>query len=394
MKSIQLKAILALFLTGILVWTGCGKKDEKPNPVGPSISNFSATSTPSGTLSTNGDTLKVNLGASITFSLKVSKGNTSEDKVLKQFKVTKELIGVGPLPNLKDTTYAQNLNKDNITYTINDAVSSTTSGTYKYVFSISDYNNKTATKVFWVKAGAPCGIGVSVTSVASDSLTVTVAGSGLTTGSYEYSFDNGGTWSSTATHTYNTTGNKTILVRNSANTACASSTTFNVTGKKLREKIGVLLGGNTSSEPSLYDVEGEQRYSYTAVNTGSETSAQSLIDFVLFSGTNFVAPSHSISGENYSYSNWPSTNRNATKFYGSINQSTYDGATTNANLLSLISGSSTTKSPTLSVNNGFAFESVNSSGTVVSRGLVLVTNISGSGSSIQITFKVKRYQVN
>ncbi|MDW8302635.1 MAG: hypothetical protein RML38_09205, partial [Bacteroidia bacterium] len=216
MKSISLKVVLALFITGILVWTGCKKDDDQPKAVGPSLSNFSVTSTPTGTLSANGDTLKTNVGASLTFKIRASKGNTSEDKYLKQFKVTAELIGGTGSNTVKDTTYTESAKKENVDFTISYTLPAN-SGTYRFVFTISDYNNKTATKTFFVKAGVPCGIGVSVTSIASDSLTVTVAGSGLTSGTYEFSFDGGTTWTTSTTHSYGTVGTKTILVRSAAN---------------------------------------------------------------------------------------------------------------------------------------------------------------------------------
>jgi len=385
MKSIQLKSILALFLTGILVWTGCGKKDEKPNPVGPSITSFTATSTPAGT--TSGDTLKVNLGASITFNIKVAKGNTSEDKVLKQFKVTKELIGVGSLGNLKDTTYTEAAKKENVEYNLNDAVSATTSGTYKYVVTISDYNGKTASKTYFVKSGTPCGISVSVTSVASDSLTVTVAGSGLTSGGYEYSFDGGTTWSSTATYTYTSTGSKTIQVRQAGTPTCASSATFNVTGKKLRQNTGINMGAETATPPSLYDADGNMTYSYSSIAAADRAK----VDFACHTGgsssTYLWAPAATGS---FSFSGWSTTERMNTKFYGSITNTQYTNAMTNADINSLASGASTDKSPALAANSGFVFETVNASGNVVARGIVWVTAFT-AGSNGTVTFNVKMF---
>jgi len=385
MKSIQLKSILALFLTGILVWTGCKKKeDTKPTAVGPSITSLTAVSTPAGT--TSGDTLKVNLGASITFTIKVAKGNTSEDKVLKQFKVTKELIGVGLLPDLKDTTYTEAAKKENVEYTLNDAVSATTSGTYKYVVTISDYNGKTASKTYFVKSGTPCGISVSV-SVASDSLTVTAIGSGLTSGGYEYSFDGGTTWSSTATYTYTSTGSKTIQVRSAGTPTCASSTTFNVTGKKLRENTGINMGAETATPPSLYDADGNMTYSYSSISAANRAK----VDFVCHTGgsssTHLWAPAAS---GTFSFSGWSTTERMNTKFYGSITNTQYTNAMTNADINSLASGSSTNKSPALAANTGFAFETVNASGNVVARGIVFVTAFT-PGSNGTVTFKVKMF---
>jgi hypothetical protein len=387
MKSIQLKSILALFLTGILVWTGCKKKDEKPTAVGPSITSLTATSTPSGT--TSGDTLKVNLGASITFNVKVAKGNTSEDKVLKQFKVTKELVGVGALPNLKDTTYTEAAKKENVEYTLNDAVSATTSGTYKYVFTISDYNGKTASKTYFVKSGTPCGISVSVTSVASDSLTVTAAGSGLTSGGYEYSFDGGTTWSSTATYTYTSTGSKTIQVRQAGTPSCASSTTFNVTGKKLRENTGINMGAESSSKPSCYDADGNHTYSISTIAAADRVK----VDFLCHtSGVNTYlwAPATSSAIFTGYLSSWSSSERMNTKFYGTITQAQYDNAVTNADINGFTTGSSTDKSPNLAANSGFAFETVNASGNVVARGIVWVTAFT-AGASGEVTFKVKMF---
>ncbi len=385
MKSIQLKFVFALFLTGILVWTGCKKKDEKPTAVGPSVTISNVTSAPSGTR--NGDTLKVDLGATVTFTVSVSKGNTSEDKVLKQFKATKELIGVGALPNLKDTTYTESAKKENLTYTLNDVVSATTSGTYKYVFTISDYNGKTATKTFFVKSGTPCSIGVSVTSVASDSLTVTVAGSGLTSGGYEYSFDGGTTWSSTATYTYTSTGKKTILVRQAGTPTCASSTTFNVTGKKLRTNTGVNLGAETATPPSLYDADANVTYSYSTIIDTNRAK----VDFACHTGgtsnTNLWAPAAS---GTFMYSGWSSTDRMNTKFFGSITYTQYTNATTNADILSLVSGSPTNKSPNLAANTGFAFSTVDASGNVVANGIVWITNFT-PGPSGTVTFDVKIY---
>lgn len=386
MKSIQLKSILALFLTGILIWTGCKKKDDdKPTAVGPSISNFSATASPSGTL--NGDTLSVNLGATVTFKLSVGKGNTSEDKVLKQFTAIKELVGVGTIGDpLEDTTYAESVKKENESYTLTDVIPTTTSGTYKYTFTISDYNGKTASKVFYVKAGTPCGIGVSVTSVAADSLTVTVQGSGLTSGGYEYSFDGGTTWSSTPTYTYNSTGTKTIQVRQAGTPTCASSTTFNVTGKKLRENTGITLGAqNNLTDPSLYDVEGNQRYSYSTINDADKPKVDFACHTDNVGATHIWAPSAT---GGFSFSGW--TERRATKFYGTVTQAQYDSATTNADIKGFTTGSSTDKSPALAANTGFAFETVDGSGNVVARGIVWVTGFT-SGTNGKVTFKVKLF---
>jgi hypothetical protein len=385
MKSIQLKTILALFITGVLVWTGCGKKEEKPNPVGPTVNITNVSSTPSGTKT--GDTLKVDLGAAIVFAVSVSKGNTSEDKVLKQFKVSKELIGVGSLGFIKDTTYAENLKKENISYTLNDAVSSTTSGTYKYVFTISDYAGRTSSKTFFVKSGTPCNIAVAVTSVAADSLTVTAAGSGLTSGGYEYSFDSGTTWSATATYTYATTGNKTILVRQAGTPTCANSVTFNVKGKKLRENTSITLGAETSTSPSLYDADGNMTYSYSAIAAADRAK----VDFVCHTGgtpnTNLWAPA---ANGTFTFSSWSSTERMNTKFYGAITNTQYTNAMTNADINGLASGSSTNKSPNLGSGTGFAFETVNASGNVVARGIVWVTAFT-SGSNGTVTFNVKMF---
>lgn len=384
MKSYSLKTMLALFVTGMLILSSCGKKeDTKPTPVGPNISGFTATATPSGT--TSGDTLKVNLGATISFGLTVGKGNTSEDKNLKQFKVTKDLVGVGSLGSLKDTTYTEAAAKQNVTYALSDVVSATTSGVYKYVFTISDYNSKTSTKTYYVKSGTPCTIGVAVTSVAADSLTVTVAGSGLTSGTYEYSFDGGTTWASTTTYMFTTVGSKNIQVRQAGTPTCASNTTFMVKGKKVRTNSSIVLGAETASSPSLYDADANMTYSYSA------TTAQPTADFAMHTGgtssTKFHAPS--VSGT-FSYSGWTAAQRLATKFYGSITQTQYNAVTTNADLTGLVTGGSTTASPALATNSGFAFETVNSSGTVIARGVVWVTAFT-SGANGSATFNVKLY---
>lgn len=333
---------------------------------------------------TTTDTIQAKLGAICIMDIAVFKGKSA----IKQVSVSRTNLSNGVFQVLKDTTY--NTQNEMVKLSISSNMGNIT-GLWKYELIARDESNNTVKKYIHIRVGQNCpSLSLSFLGFTNaDSNRIKVQGTGLSTGTvYQYSYDNGISWTYTNEFTYKTSGTKTIYARNKDNPACVGSTTVSVTGKKILTHTIQLGAELNTTYPNFYDVESKNTHFYSTAFAN-----QNFIDWVYrtYSGKAYLfSPKSAADSNYYNMNTW--TTRLASKFFNAVSLSEYNNTVSSIEIKAAQRGGEKDISPVLGNQVCIPFLVVNPGNIVKANGIACVKDFQ-AGSGGYATFELKYYLI-
>jgi hypothetical protein len=389
-----------LMLAMVLVLSSCGdSKNDEPtvDPEKSPVITLSATGSGGATGGiTANQTYQVGstVPNELVFFVNTSKNSTTNEK-LESFEVTLSVNNASPLMVSGFPQELRNAERDGFVAREVRVPAPTAAGTYVYNFRVIDNKN------FLGVVSISITIQAQVDCSSSTANTLALPAANVTSGVYAftatggatpylYSFDGGETWSATTTFTPTKNGTYTAYVVD--DNGCVATREFSVTNLSLTEYVGVVLGGQTNTNPSAYNVKTNTRWSIVKF-----TEQKASLDFVYYYGTTNMAtiasPSDATVAEVFGAYGISTSGANSVQFK-KLTTTPYAGATTGSSMSDTWTASGATASSlatSLAANNEIAFRTTSGGSDVY--GIIKVTAISASSASGAITFSVKRQQI-
>ncbi|MCS7078147.1 MAG: hypothetical protein NZ455_15650 [Bacteroidia bacterium] len=359
---------------------GCKKKQDEPE------SNFKVEINtqifPAAT--TIADTLQVRVGSICLMGITLRKGKNP----IKRVTILRTNLTTNITETLKDTL----CRSQNPTLKVN--VSSNLgniSTLWRYEITAQDEGNITIKRLVHIRVGQKCP-SLTLNFVGftnSDSNRVKVQATGLPTGTtYQYSYDNGVSWTYSNEFTFKTSGTKIIYARDKNNPSCITSTIVEVTGKKILTHTVELGAEMNTTHPHFYDVEGKTAYFYSAA-----FSHQNVIDWVYrtYAGNSYLFSPKSAADSNYYNMNvW--TTRLQSKFFNPVWVGEYNSAISSVEIKAAQRGLQKDVSPSFYSQICIPFMVVNSSNLVKGNGIAYVKEFQ-TGANGYAKIELKYYLV-
>lgn len=376
------KYIPVLLLLFLFLFFAC-KKKETENTLSASLKIDVKTQLfPSS--SKNADTIQAKLGSVCIIDMAVYKGKSP----IKQITVIRTNLNNSTVQILKDTLY--NTQDGVVKLSISSNMGNIT-GLWKYELTAKDEADNTVKKYIYIRVGQECpSLSLSFLGFTNaDSNRIKVQGTGLSTGTvYQYSYDNGISWTYTNEFTFKTSGTKTIYARSKDNPNCVKSITINVTGKKIFTHTVQLGAELNTTYPNFYDVESKNTHFYSTAFAN-----QNVIDWVYrtYAGKAYLfSPKSAADSNYYNMSTW--TTRLQSKFFNPIPVWEYNSAISSIEIKAAQRGGEKHLSPELNNAACIPFLVVNSSNQVKANGIAYIKDFQ-AGAGGYATFELKYYLI-
>ncbi len=375
------KYTLALILISLFLFFAC-KKKQTDNPASGSALKIDVKTQLFPSATTIMDTIQAKLGSVCVMDISVLKGKSP----IKQITISRINLTNNTSQVLKDTLY--NTQNEIIKLSVSSNMGNIT-GLWKYELTAKDEANNTVKKYVHIRTGQNCpSLTLSFLGFTNaDSNRVKVQGSGLST-TYQYSYDNGISWTYTNEFTYKTSGIKTIYVRDKNNPECVASTTINASGKKIFTHTIQLGAELNTTYPNFYDVETKNTHFYSTAFAN-----QNVIDWVYrtYSGNAYLFSPKSAADSNYYNMNTWTTRLNS-KFFNAIPTWEYNNAISSIEIKAAHRGGEKEKSPILANQVCIPFLTVNTSNQVKANGIAYIKDFQ-AGAGGYATIELKYYLI-
>lgn len=375
-----MKKVFYFLIFILFILYACKKKSETPVSDAALRLEVKTQLFPSASL--NADTLQAKLGSISVMEIIAYKGKPR----IKQIVVSRTSLNNNTKQTLKDTLY--NTQDEMIKINVSSNMGNITN-MWKYEIIVIDEANGITKKQIHIRVGQACPtLSLSFQGyVNADSNRIKVQGAGLSsTAIYQYSYDNGVSWTYTNEYTYTTSGVKTVYVRDKSNPACVSSLTINVTGKKIFIHT-IQLGAEVNTVyPNFYDVESKNTHFYSTAATN-----QNIIDWVYrtYADKSYLFSSKSAADSNYYNMNTWTTRLNS-KFFNPVNVSEYSNAVSSIEIKAAQRGTSKDVSPALDNQICIPFYTVDAGNLVKANGIVYIKEFQ-AGANGYATLEIKYY---
>lgn len=375
------KYTLALVLISLFLFFAC-KKKQTDNPASGSALKIDVKTQLFPSATTTTDTIQAKLGSVCVMDISVLKGTSP----IKQITISRINLTNNTSQVLKDTLY--NTQNEVIKLSVSSNMGNIT-GLWKYELTAKDEANNTVKKYVHIRTGQNCpSLTLSFLGFTNaDSNRVKVQGSGLSI-TYQYSYDNGISWTYTNEFTYKTSGIKTIYVRDKNNPECVASTTINASGKKIFTHTIQLGAELNTTYPNFYDVETKNTHFYSTAFAN-----QNVIDWVYrtYSGNAYLfSPKSAADSNYYNMSTW--TTRLNSKFFNAIPTWEYNNAVSSIEIKAAQRGGEKEKSPVLANQVCIPFLTVNTSNQVKTNGIAYIKDFQ-AGAGGYATIEIKYYLI-
>lgn len=372
--------ILLIFLFLGLIFS-C-KKKENHSPESNSVFRMEVKTQLFPAATQNADTIQAKLGSVCMMELAIYKGKSP----IKQITVTRTNLNNNAVQVLKDTIY--NTQNSEIKLTVSSNIGNITA-LWQYEFIAKDEANQVVKKYIYIRTGQPCSsLNLSLISFTNtDSNRVKVQATGLPSGTvYQYSYDNGLSWTYNTEFTYKTSGVKMIYARNKNNPSCVASIMVNVTGKKIFTHTIELGAELNTTYPNFYDVESRNTHFYSTAFAN-----QNFIDWAYhtYAGMAYLFSPKSAADSNYYNMNTWST-RLQTKFFNAVPVWEYNNVVSSIEIKAAQRGGEKNVSPVLNSGICIPFFVVNASNQVKGNGIAYIKDFQ-AGSGGYATFELKYY---
>ncbi|MCS7027905.1 MAG: hypothetical protein NZ519_04000 [Bacteroidia bacterium] len=362
----------------LVLYCSCRKQPQTPSAhfkleVAPQI--FPAAST-------LGDTLQAKIGAICIIDITVHKGKSP----IKQISVTRINLSTSTSQILKDTLYNTQNQVVKISISSNLGNISTF---WRYEVIAKDESENFLKKIIHIRVGQNCPSLILnfVGFTSADSNRVKVQASGLPSGTiYQYSYDNGISWTYSNEFTFKTSGIKAIYARDKNNPACVASLVVNVTGKKIYTHTIELGAQMNTVYPHFYDVETKTTHFYSTA-----FAYQNVIDWVYHtyaSSTYLFSPKSAADSNYYNMNTW--TTRLQSKFFNPVWVGEYNNAISSVEIKAAQRGPQKDVSPALYYQICIPFIAVNASNIVKANGIAYIKEFE-PGPSGHATIELKYY---